>query len=88
MRARSACGDGVADERPDHLDRHFRVGPAGEARDGGGVERRPGLRHVEAAVAGKAREHHVGEAKGGGLASGGDVAQTTASERRRQVAGM
>ena len=68
-------GDRVAGEQPDHVERHLRIGPAGEARDGGAVERRPSLRHIEAAVAGKAREHHFGEAQAGGFPSGGDVAQ-------------
>ena len=27
-------GDRIADERPDHLDRHLGIGPAGKARDG------------------------------------------------------
>ena len=31
-------GDGVADERPDHLDRHLGVGPAGKAGDGLGAK--------------------------------------------------
>ena len=66
-------GDRVAGERPDHLDGDLGVGPAGEARDRLRLEPRPGLRHIEAAVAGETREHHVGEAEGGGLAPGGDV---------------
>ena len=68
-------GDRVAGEQPDHVERHLRIGPAGEARDSGAVERRPSLRHIEAAVAGKAREHHFGEAQAGGFSPCGDVAQ-------------
>ena len=33
-----------------------------------GVERRPRLGHVKAAVAGKARQHHLDEIERGGLA--------------------
>ena len=71
-------GDGIAGERPDHLDGDFGIGPAGEAEDGLVVEPRPGFRHIEAAVAGEAREHHVGKAERRGLAPGRDVAQSTA----------
>ena len=66
-------GDGAPDERPDHLDGDFGIGTAGKAGDGPGLEPRPGLRHIEAAVAGEAREHGFGEAKGRGLAPGRDV---------------
>ena len=66
-------GDGIADERPDHLDRDFGIGTAGEAGDRLRLEARPGLRHIEAAVAGKAREHGLGEAERRGLAPGRDI---------------
>ena len=66
--------DGVADERPDHLDRHFGVGLAGKAGDGFRRKARPVLRHIEAAVASETRERDIHEAKRRGLAAGGDVA--------------
>ena len=62
--------DGGADERADHLDRDLGVRPAGEAGDRRGVERRPGFRHVKAAVAGQPREHHLDKIERGGLAPG------------------
>ena len=76
-------GDGVADERTDDLDRDLRIGPAGKARDRVGVEPRPGLRHVEAAVAGKPGEHHLDETERRGLAPGGDIAHGWGPPRRR-----
>ena len=69
--------DGIADERPHHLDGDFGIGPSGEACDGRRIELRPGLGHIKAAVAGKAREHHLGEAENWGFASRRDVTQPT-----------
>ena len=66
-------GNRVADERPDHLDRHLGIGPPGERRDGFGVEPRPGFRHIEAAVAGEPRERHVDKTERRSLAAGGYV---------------
>ena len=75
--------DRVADERPDHLDRDFGIGPAGKAGDRLRLEPRPGFRHIEAAVAGKAREHGLGEAERRGLAPGRDVTQRRFRARHR-----
>ncbi len=61
-------GDGAADKRPDHLDRDFGVRPAGKTGDGLGIERRPGLGHVKAAVAGEPREHDLDKIERRGLA--------------------
>ena len=77
--------DRVADERPDHLDRHLGIGPAGKAGDGLTRKARPGLRHIEAAVAGQARERHIHEAKRRGFAAGGDVAHRWSLERDLSV---
>src|SRR3954465_1838235 len=49
------------------------VAAAGESREGVARKRRPALRHVEAAVAGKAGKERVGEADRGRLTAGGDV---------------
>ena len=68
-------GDRVAGEQPDQVESHLRIGPAGEARDGGAVKRRPCLWHIEAAVAGKARKHHFGKARACRFSSCRDVAQ-------------
>ena len=67
-------GDLAAREWADDLDRDFRIGLAGETRDGLAIEPRPGLRHVEAAVAGEARERHIDKAERRGFAAGRDVA--------------
>ena len=67
--------DGIAGERPDHLDRDFGIGAAGKGGDRGRLEVRPGFRHIEAAIAGKAREHDLGKAGRRGLAPGRHVAQ-------------
>ena len=58
-------GNGIADKRPDDLDRDFRIGPAGKAGDRCGIEPRPGCRHIEAAVAGEPRERRLDKAEGG-----------------------
>ena len=71
--AEIVLGDGIADEGADHLDRHLRIGPAGEARDGVGLEPRPSRRHVEAAVAREPCEHRLDEAKRWGLTPGGNI---------------
>ena len=75
-------GNGIADERPDHLDRDFRIGAAGKAGDCLRLKPRPGLRHIKAAVAGKAREHGLGKAERRGFAPGGDVTQHDIPRRR------
>ena len=80
--------DGILGETPDHLDGDFGIGSAGEAEDGLAVEPRPGFRHVEAAIAREAREHHVGEAEQWGLASGGDMAQSSLPGPRRESRGL
>ena len=46
-----------------------------------GRKPRPGLRHIEAAVAGEARERDIDEAERRGLAAGGDVAHRMVLER-------
>jgi hypothetical protein len=75
--ARHAGEVGLADrivgKTPDHLPGHFRIGAAGERHDRLRLDPRPGLRHVEAAVAGETRKHGLGEAERRGLAPGGDV---------------
>ena len=80
-------GDGIFGETADHLDGDFGIGPAGEAEDGLAVEPRPGFRHIEAAVAGEAREHGVGKAERRGLASGRDMAQSSLPGPRREPRG-
>ena len=65
--------DGIVDKAPDDVDGDLRIGPAGKAANGLGVEPRPGVGHIEAAVAGKAREHRLGKAEWRGLAPGRDV---------------
>ena len=75
-------GDGVADERPDHIDGDLGVRAAGEARDGLRRELRPGFRHIKTAVAGETRERDVNEAERRGLAAGGNVLHEWSLERR------
>ena len=60
--------DAVADEGPDHLDRDLGIGPAGKAGDRHGTKRRPGFRHVQAAVAGQPGEHDLDEIEHRGFA--------------------
>jgi hypothetical protein len=62
--------DAGADEGPDHLNRDLGVRPAGEAGDRFGIERRPRLRHVKAAVTGQPREHDLDKIECRGLAPG------------------
>jgi len=62
--------DGVAHEGTHHLDGDFRIGPSGKAGDHAGLEPRPSLRHIEAAVAGKASQHGLPEAERRGFAPG------------------
>src|SRR6185312_6904330 len=57
----------VADEGQDHRFRDAGIGGGGEPPDARRIELRPGLRHVEAPVAGKASEDGVGEAERGCL---------------------
>jgi hypothetical protein len=61
-------GQTAADKGTDHLDRDFGVWLAGKARNGGGIERRPGFGHVKAAVAGEPGQHNLDEIEGRGLA--------------------
>ena len=73
--------DLAADEGPDHLDRDLPIGTAEEAGDGFGRELRPGVGHIQAAVAGEPGQHHVAEAEFGGLAPGRDITSRTALQR-------
>ena len=70
--ARHACeiriGNAASDKGADHVDCDFGVRLAGEGCDCLAVERRPGLRNIESAVAGETREHHLDKIKRGGLA--------------------
>ena len=68
-------GDGIGSEQPDHLYGDFGIGPAGKAGDCLRLEPRPDLRHIEAAVAGKASEQYFGKADRWGFAPGGEVSQ-------------
>ena len=65
----------------------LRIGPAGQAGDLLGGENRPGIRHIEAAIAGKAGQRHLDEAERRGLAPGGDVAQRRHLELGRTLVG-
>ena len=82
-------GNGVTDERTDNLDRDFRIGPAGKARDRVGIELRPGRGNVEATVARKPRQGRLDEAERRGLTPGGDIAHGHGlrSRLRRRCAG-
>jgi len=60
----------ATDKGPDHVNGDFGVRLAGEARDRLAIERRPGFRDIESAIAGKTREHHLDKIKRGGLAPG------------------
>src|SRR5579863_7824232 len=71
--------DGIGGKGPDHLNRNFSIGPSGEAKDGRWIELRPGIRHVETAVAGETRKHRLAKSQRGGLASRRNVSQPTAS---------
>ena len=59
--AEIGVGNLTADERADHIDRDFPIGPAEKSGDGLGRKLRPGFGHVEAAVAGEPGQHHVAE---------------------------
>jgi hypothetical protein len=61
-------GQAVPHERPDHLDRHFGIGFAGQASNRAIIERRPGLGYVKSAIARQAGQHDLDEIKGRGLA--------------------
>ena len=63
--AEIGVGNLAADERPDHVDRDFPIGPAEKSRDGLGRKLRPDFGHIEAAVAGKPGQHHVAKAQRG-----------------------
>ena len=86
--AEVGLADGTFSKMADHLDGDFGIGPAGEAEDGLKVELRPGFRHIEAAVARQPREHGVGKAERRGLASGGDMAQSSLPGPRREPRGL
>src|SRR5262249_57262301 len=62
-----------AGKGPDDLDRNLRIGAAGETRDRRGIEARPSVRDIKAAIAAKAVEHGFGKAERGRLASGRDI---------------
>ncbi|MNF84480.1 hypothetical protein D3C84_668440 [compost metagenome] len=67
-------GDAAGDERAHHPEGQLVVrqaGPGGDLLDG---EARQVFRHVEATVAGEAREQHVFEVEGRRLAAGTDIA--------------
>ena len=88
MRDEIGVRDRAADERAHDLAGDLRVRPPGERGDLLGRETRPGLRHIEAAVAGKPGERHVDEAERGGFASGGNVAhRDVLGSRRRTLVG-
>ena len=72
MRVSVGVGDLVAGEARDHGGGDLGIGLAGEGGDLGGGELRPALGHVEAAVAGEAGQHGVGEAEHRRLAAGRD----------------
>jgi hypothetical protein len=84
--------DGVADERADHLDGDFGIGASGEGGDGCRRELRPdrgaNIRHIEAAVAGKTREHDLGETGCGSRTPGRDVMHLVAIPDGRTVPGL
>src|SRR5262249_57037453 len=61
----------------DDLDRNLRVGAAGETRDRRGIEARPSVRDIKAAIAGKPVEHGFGKAERGRFASGRDILHFT-----------
>jgi hypothetical protein len=63
----------VSHKRADHFDRDLGVGPSGKILNGGAIERRPAFRDVKAAVAGKAREHHIDKIEWGSLAPRRDI---------------
>ena len=65
--------DGPADEGAHDFAGDLCVRPTGETGNLFGRETRPGLRDIEAAIAGKTRERHVNEAERGGFASRGNV---------------
>ena len=79
-------GDGVADERPHHLDRDLGIGPPGEIRDRARIELGPGLRHIEAAVARKPGQRRLDKVERRSLAPGGDIAHGLAYSCRRPAA--
>ena len=81
--AEIGVGNFAADERADHIDRDFPIGPAEKPGDGFRRKLRPDFRHVEAAVAGKPGQHHVAEAQSGGLPPRRNIPRQTALQRRR-----
>ncbi|OHB33739.1 MAG: hypothetical protein A2882_05470 [Phenylobacterium sp. RIFCSPHIGHO2_01_FULL_70_10] len=72
-RVDDVAGDLLAGEARQHLGGDVGVGLAAEARDFLAAEARPGLRHIEAAVGGQAREDRIHKADRRGLTPGGDV---------------
>jgi len=74
-------GDRIRGEAADHLDGDLGIGPAGEALDRLRLDPRPGLRHVEPAIAGKPGEHCLGKAECGSLSPGRDVLHADPSPR-------
>ncbi len=65
--------DLAGDERLDDFDRDLPIGPAEKLRDHVMREKRPGLGHVEAAIAGQPGQHHVAEGERGGFPASGHV---------------
>ena len=59
--AEIGVGDFVTDERADHVDRDFPIGPAEEGGDDLRRKLRPGFGHVETAIAGEPGQHHIAE---------------------------
>ena len=66
--------NGVADEGGDDRLGGFRIGAAGEPRDGGRVKLRISFRQVEPAIGRKPGQRRLGEIQRGRFAAGGNVA--------------
>src|SRR5206468_3366272 len=75
--------DRIADETPDHLDGDFGIRLAAEARDRRRLKPRPAFRHVEAAIAGEACEHRLGEAERWSFPPGRNMAHVVSCGRQR-----
>ena len=63
----------IADKWCNNLDRNLGIGPACERSDRIARQRRPDFGHIEAAVAGEARERNIHKIEGRGLAPGRHV---------------
>ena len=73
MPRKLGLGEGVADERPHHPEGDLLVGQPRQRRDLAGRQPRPGLGHVEPAVAREPRQHRLLEVERRGGAAGRDV---------------